>query len=405
MNVKSKVFKRKTGRNKGAWIVRLEYEDEFGRTKYVERHALGKALAADLRNRLVEEIKKSHGQITTGDRMTFADLADYCEKHFYKPAEYVDGRKVSGVRSIGGARSALKSLRNYFGDRPIRSIYRASVRDYKAQRLATPVEVKCKRPQPTTVYRPRKIATVNRELTILRRMLKVALAEGWILRDPFFGAHVISPADEAKRERILSGAEETRLLSACFDEKRTISTARGGKTLKMTVESRRAHLKPLIILALDTGMRRKELFSLRWNDIDFERQLIVVCGTHTKTQRERIVPLTGRAKFALLELFNENRSERVFPFVDVKVAFRAVREEAGLPDVRFHDLRHTAITRMVRGGISAPEAGKIAGHTQPITTYRYINTDLEAVHAAANVLERYSSDILELDNADASLSN
>lgn len=392
MNVKSKVFKRKTGRNKGAWIVRLQYDDEAGKTRYVERHAEGKSSATDLRNRLVDEIKRSHGHITTGERMRFSDLADYCEKHFYKSAEYAEGRKVAGVRSLGGARSAIKALRDYFSDRPIRSIYRASLRDYKARRLATPVKV-AEHPENGAVYRPRKIATVNRELTILRRMLKVALSEGWILRDPFFGSHLISPADEAQRERVLTPEEESRLIAACTCETRAVKTLRQGKVLTMNVETRRAHLKPLIIVALDTGMRRGELFKLRWQDVDFERGLIVVCATHTKTQRERIVPLTRRAKSALMDLREIREDERVFPFSDVKIAFKAAKEEAGLPDLRFHDLRHTAITRMVRGGVSAAEAGKIAGHTQPVTTYRYINTDVESVRAAAQVLERYGERI------------
>jgi integrase len=135
-------------------------------------------------------------------------------------------------------------------------------------------------------------------------------------------------------------------------------------------------------------MRRGELFKLHWNDLDFERRVIRVKGTHTKTQRERTVPLTRRAGLVLTEWRQSNKKEHVFPFTDVKAAFSAVRKVAGLEDLRFHDLRHTAITRMVRGGISPSEAGKVAGHTQPTTTYRYINTDMESLERIAAVLER-----------------
>lgn len=114
MKVKEKVFRRKTGRNKGAWIVRISYEDETGKTRYLERHAASKGAANDLKNKLVDEVKKSHGHIRTGDKMTFNNLADYCEKHFYKPAEYSDGRKIAGVRSLAGVKTAIGILRGYF---------------------------------------------------------------------------------------------------------------------------------------------------------------------------------------------------------------------------------------------------------------------------------------------------
>ncbi len=386
MKIREKIFRRKTGRNKGAWIVRLQYEDEAGKTRYLERHAESKGVANDLKRQLVDEVNKSHGHSRTGEKMTFGDLADYCEKHFYKPAEYADGRKVAGVRSLAGAKSAISVLRSYFGNRLIKTIYKTSLRDYKAHRLACVSE---------RTKRKISIATVNRELSTLRRMLKVALSEGWILRDPFFGAGVINAADEKKRERIISREEERQLLAACDLKKRVVETTRYGKPLKMKVETKRAHLKPLITLALDTGMRRGELFKLRWQDVDFENGLIRVCATHTKTQRERLVPLTARARAELIVLKESAAGERIFPFNDVKHGFQAAKDKAGLSDLRFHDLRHTAITRMVKGGISASEAGKVAGHTQAQTTHRYINTNAESVRAVAVVLDEYALPFVE----------
>ena len=100
MNLKSKVFKRKTGKSKGTRIVRIEYFDEvLGKTRYMQRHAERRSDAIDERDRLTKEIEKSHGQIQTGERMTFDALAAICEKNFYKPAVIVEGRKISGVRA------------------------------------------------------------------------------------------------------------------------------------------------------------------------------------------------------------------------------------------------------------------------------------------------------------------
>jgi integrase len=305
--------------------------------------------------------------------MTFNDLADYCELHFYKQAVYAEGRKVEGVRSVLTAKSQLKVLRKFFGNRSLRSILNATLREYRIHRLQTVSMV---------TRRNISLTTVNRELTMLRRMVNVALNEGWILKNPFNGSKsIINAADEKHRERILTRAEEERLLLACETDKR-------------------AHLKSLIILALDTGMRRGELFKLRWQDVDFVNMQICIQATHTKTQRERYVPLTPRAMQELEKIKETSITERIFPFTDVKNSFKGARKEAGLEDVRFHDLRHTAITRLVRGGLPSSEAGKLAGHTQPQTTYRYINTDADTLQRASKIFENYE-DVLKDNKSDS----
>jgi integrase len=173
---------------------------------------------------------------------TFAELCDYFEKHYVKAAEYVDGRKVAGVRSLGTAKGQLNVLRDYFGSCCLRSITHGDVRQFRAARLA----------QETRTKSQRTIASVNRELPMLRRMLNVAQREGWILRNPFAaGDSLISLADENKRERILTREEEVKLLAACETPQQ-------------------AHLKSILICPLDTGMRQGEIFSLRWRNVDFE---------------------------------------------------------------------------------------------------------------------------------------
>src|SRR5260370_37784356 len=111
------------------------------------------------------------------------------------------------------------------------------------------------------------VAAVNRELELLRAVLRFAQREGWIVKSPFeLGAPLISKVSETRRDRVLSFAEEARLLAACTDK--------------------RAHLRPLLITALDTGMRRGELFKLAWSDVDFNANLIRVRATNTKTRSE-----------------------------------------------------------------------------------------------------------------------
>jgi hypothetical protein len=127
------------------------------------------------------------------------ELCDYFEKHYLKAAEYVDGRKVAGVRPLGTAKGQLTVLRDHFGTCRLRSITHGDVRQFRAVRLA----------QKTRTDGQRTIASVNRELSMLRRMLNVAQRGGWILRSPFAaGDSLISLAYENKRERILTREEE-----------------------------------------------------------------------------------------------------------------------------------------------------------------------------------------------------
>ncbi len=131
MKIKSKVFKRKVGKSKEKWIIRIEYFDEIlGKTRYMERHAEKRSDAIDERDKLTKELEKSHGQIQTGERMTFNDLAAVCQKNFYKPAVIVEGRKIAGVRAYKTVEGQINMLKRFFGKRLIRQITTESLTDY-----------------------------------------------------------------------------------------------------------------------------------------------------------------------------------------------------------------------------------------------------------------------------------
>jgi hypothetical protein len=86
----------------------------------------------------VNEIDTTHGRSLAHERKTFAELADYYEKHYLKPAEYVEGRKVAGLRSLISPKGQLQTARGYFGRRPLRSITYADIADFRSERLKTP---------------------------------------------------------------------------------------------------------------------------------------------------------------------------------------------------------------------------------------------------------------------------
>ena len=161
----------------------------------------------------------------------------------------------------------------------------------------------------------------------------------------------------------------------------------------------RKHLRAILICALDTGMRRGEILSLKWNDVDFEDRVLTIRAFNTKTMKERQVSLTTRLTLELEKLWDASpkvKDQIVFGFTNnVKNSFRSVRTEAGLLDIRFHDLRHTAATRLVAAHLPLPEVGRVLGHTQANTTYRYVNANIETTRRAAAILDAFNSEGVE----------
>jgi integrase len=351
------------------WWARVIYIDpETGKLHDLSRRAESKAHAIDKRDKLIADIEATNGQSIGKERMTFADLCDYYEKHYLKEAEYVDGRKVAGLRSLATPKVQLGVLKSHFGQRQLRSLTYGAIREFRSTRLKTK----------TRSDTQRSITSVNRELALLRRMLNVAVSESFIVGgNPFHkGDPLISTADEKRRQRIITRDEEKALLAACDAPKR-------------------GHLKAIIIAALDTGCRLGELLKLRWRDVDLDNGQINLIAFNTKTATERTVALTTRLRHELERLKAEapdDQRMRVFGILtNVKSAFTGARSDAGLADLRFHDLRHSAATRLVGAHIPLAEVGRILGHQQPTTTYRYVNADQQTAMRAAAALDRFHS--------------
>lgn len=348
----------------GSWYGRLIFRDEAGKRREKLRRANNRSDAREKAKELVREFEDHGERALDGSRLTFAQLAEFHRTTYLTAAEYVNERKVSGLRSANDMRGKLKTLEDHFSKQLARAITVSDILKFRASRLKTP----------TRLNKQRSIASVNRELALLRRILNVALQEGWLIKNPFAaGSKLISAADERKLERILTMDEETRLLAVC--------------------KGPRAHLRAIIIVALDTGMRRGEILKLQWSDIDFETRMIKVKAFNTKTMQERRLAMTPRIHCELSNLYKLRPSTQlVFGIKDnFKNAFKSARKEANLCDVRFHDLRHTAATRLVRGHMPLSEVGRILGHTQANTTYRYVNADAETARKAADVLASFVS--------------
>lgn len=352
---------------KGNWFARVTYTDRNGKRKNIQRKVENKSKGDELLKKLVNSIDNDKGTTLETEKLTFKDLIEFYKKHYLKEAQYVNGRKVSGLRSIVQVRGYVNVLCDYFGKQKLRTLTYEDLLTFRNIRLNTS----------THQSEQRSIATVNREMAYLRRLLNIAERNGWISRNPFkCGDSLIHIADEKKRERILTREEESKLLAQCI--------------------GKRKHLRPIIIAGLDTGCRLGELLKLRFKDIDFENNLITIQAFNTKTMRERQISITIRLKEELEKLYAKTSEPNALVFgitSQVRHGFKSACADAGIKGVTFYALRHTAATRLVSLHIPLAEVGKVLGHTTPNTTYRYyLNPNLETVKRAAAALDSFNSE-------------
>lgn len=245
---------------------------------------------------------------------------------------------------------SLKSFLPHFGGMLLSKITPKHIENFKRKRLNED------KVQPSTI---------NRDLAILKHMFNIAKK----LRD-YDGKN---PVEEVKffqerqcEMRILDKEEINQLINVSND-----------------------YLRPIILIALNTGMRQGELFNLRWNDVDFIEHYIFI--KETKSGFARKVPMNSLVTATLKNINRE--SEFVFcnpktkgRLKSVARSFKTACKKTGVPDLRFHDLRHTAATYMVTRGTDLVTVSKILGHSDIKMTMRYAHPTPENKRRAVNVL-------------------
>ncbi len=264
--------------------------------------------------------------------------------------EYIQKHSIPFKRSWKTDLVLLKNLIPHFGDLWIDEITSFHFEQYRQNRVREKVKNKTKLISTTTI---------NREGELLRSILNRAVSWGFL---SFNQMGKLERYREEPKERILTEKEIARL----------VATAR-------------SPLKQMILVALNTGMRKAEILNLKWDNVNLDTGLISVIKT--KSRRVRHIPLNG----SLIDLFSRMQlirsgNEYVFentdtqkPFNDIKTAWHTLLKRAAISNFRFHDLRHCFATySLIRGGdlISLKET---LGHSSIITTSRYTKSLLEGM--------------------------
>ena len=203
-----------------------------------------------------------------------------------------------------------------------------------------------------------KPSTVVRELAYFSSIINHARKE-WGLNTPNPVLGIRKPAQPQGRNRVLSYDEERILLEACIPK-----------------ANRNIYTRPFVILAIETAMRRGEILSLRWEDINYQTRTAYLALT--KNGESRRVPLSTRA-IETLQSLPRSIDGRVLPinFAALETNFKRARDRAGLVDLRIHDLRHTAATRLSEKLPNLLELSAVTGHKSLAMLKRYYHPNAE----------------------------
>ena len=279
----------------------------------------------------VEMQKGSYTNLVLAERTTFAEII---ERYVTEVLPTMRGGTADVIR--------LKALAR----RPIGKLSMVSL---------TPQKIAQHRDERLKEIAP---ATVIRELSYFSSIISYARKEWGInINNPV--ALVARPRNPQGRSRLLDDAET----SALFEKLKPI----GRRSIWML---------PLVRLALETAMRRSELLGLRWEHIDFQKRIIFL--QLTKNGTSRTVPLSTHAIQILTEM-PRNIDGRVFPINHAAVSanFDRARKRAGVKDIRFHDLRHMAITRLAEKLPNLIELSAVSGHKSLSMLKRYYHPNPE----------------------------
>lgn len=253
--------------------------------------------------------------------------------------------------------SICRSLKKYFEQAQIGKITAYDIKSWRQWRKG----------QISERGTPIANATLNRELSSLKTMFNLAVEWGWL------------PDNPARTIKLLKGVNK-RLRFLNRDE------------IQRLIDYAAPHLKPVIITAVTTGMRKSEILNLEWKNVSFEQAFIHV--EKTKNKRPRDIPISPYLEETLKKL---ERSREIGKYVfcnakgdrrlELRPHFKNALEKAGIEDFRFHDLRHTAASWLASNGLDLITLMYVLGHQSLEMTRRYAHLIPEKHQRTRQIME------------------
>lgn len=243
-------------------------------------------------------------------------------------------------------------------------------------------------------------STITRNLAEVRAMFNRAVDWGFLEQSPLI-KFKMQKFDNA-RTRYLSVSEEAKLRLSLSQRDHRIKLSRKngnqwraerGYDLYPDISTLKFgdYLTPIVLLALNTGMRKGELFGLQWEHINFELNQLTVITENSKSGKARYIPLNEQAIQLLKDWSNQTKSNKGIVFSssnghklsDIKKSWMNLLKATGVSNFVFHDLRHTFASKLVMAGVDLNTVRELLGHADIKMTLRY--THLAPEHKASAV--------------------
>ncbi len=302
----------------------------------------------------------------------------------YLKGKYLDFAKAdqkTGAANVNRVLSACKPLLKTRLDK----LSEFQIEKWKAGRLKTA-----------------KPTTVKRDLAALKTALTRAVKWGIIGLNPASPVKVKTLDD--KRVRYLSDRERKRLLKALSARDKAKAKARQsgnlhslqrGRETRPEISGYADHLTPLILLTMNTGLRRGEVLSLKWDQVNLgSNPRVTIKAGYAKSNSTRRVPLNSEAVAVLRQWKGQGSGDSwVFPnpvtgyrIEKLKTTWPNLMKAADIQDFRFHDLRHDFASRLVMAGVDLYRVRDLLGHASIQMTERYSHLAPAALAEAVELL-------------------
>jgi integrase len=311
-------------------------------------------------------------------------LGQFIERKY---APWVESERKAGAATLAALKAHFKA--DFYG-KTLDSITGWQVDKFKADRLREGI----------------KPATVNRDVSRIRAVLSKAVEWGHLEKHPLSSVKRAKGDDEG-RVRYLTTAEEIALRDALAKRESKRKEQRESGNV-WNIERKRQtrpqwgaeeftdHLAPLVLIAMNTGMRRGELFGLKWADVDLQQHVLTLRAATTKGQRVRRIPMNSEVLSVLEQWRKQNPKAEglVFPgdegarMTNINKSWASLTTTAKLGDLRFHDLRHHFASRLVMAGADLYVVKELLGHQDFAMTQRYAHLAPEHKAAAVALLNR-----------------